>query len=286
MLASSPCGTPRGPSDQASRNRNAFIAAAHRANGAEKFQPLADGSRRAVLGALAFLAPISVPPKPRGAQSRLPVQDGAAGVAYGAVVDPGMAYQFAYPLETISRRRLPIVRATGPVHYASGAPMGADDRQRIVCELVDRIDGVSVCVSVGPPGGDLPDTHPEDWLPEQVARSVLVGRSAASQPAGDLPPMPLKAARSETHDDQVYWYYEHASRSSEGSAKRSLAVTSWREGAGGEPYLYTLSLTAPQGLWRDVGPLCQGAVESFRLSAVSKDYVPPDGEESVALRPL
>ncbi|CAD7704721.1 unnamed protein product [Ostreobium quekettii] len=250
--------------------------------------PPADGSRRDVLGgALAFgVGRLSLARQSRAADPPARVEEPAQapGAAYGAVVNAQLGYQFAYPLETISRKALPLVYSREPVHYSAAAPLSTDARQRIVCELVDLIDGVFISVSVGPPAGELVDYDPEEWSPEAVAHSVLADRSTARKPTGErISLSTLQTVSSEVHDGQMYCYYEHISRgsptvrnASRETFRHSLAVTAWRPGAGGDPYLYTLNLTAPEGLWRDLAPLYQGSVESFRLTAVTKDYVPPD----------
>ena len=49
-----------------------------------------------------------------------------------------------------------------------------------------------------------------------------------------------------------------------------------RNGLSGEPYLYTLSLAAPENSWGVLGPLFQQSADSFRLLPTGREYVPPD----------
>ena len=86
-------------------------------------------------GALAFgagLGRLSLPQQSRAeeAPERVEEPGRAPGAAYGAVVNTQLGYQFAYPLETISRKRLPLVYSREPVHYSTAAPLSTDARQR------------------------------------------------------------------------------------------------------------------------------------------------------------
>ena len=211
------------------------------------------------------------------------VEEPTPKVDYGTVVDPTLAYQFAYPLQTLSGRRLPLVFSREPVRYSSAAPLSADARQRIVSELVDLADGITVSVSVGPASGALENNGPDQWAPEEVARSVLADRSTARKPTGERVPLStVESIETEQREGQVYWVYEHVSQGSPTVASRaretfrhSVAVTSWRPGVEGEPYLYTLNLSCPQVLWKELGPLYRAAASSFKLTPPTQDYVAP-----------
>lgn len=61
---------------------------------------------------------------------------------------PTLAFEFEYPVTTASGRKLPVIISRKPERYSSAAPMTADARQRIVTELVDFPDGITISVSV------------------------------------------------------------------------------------------------------------------------------------------
>lgn len=62
--------------------------------------------------------------------------------------DDTLAYSFEYPAATASGKPLPLLFSRKPERYSSAAPLTADARQRIVCELADLIDAVTVSVTV------------------------------------------------------------------------------------------------------------------------------------------
>lgn len=62
--------------------------------------------------------------------------------------DDTLAYEFEYPAETAAGKPLPLLLSRKPERYSSAAPLTADARQRIVCELADLIDAVTVSVTV------------------------------------------------------------------------------------------------------------------------------------------
>ena len=74
---------------------------------------------------------------------------------FAHLAEPTLAYEFDYPTAFKSGKKLPLVFSRKPERYSSAAPLTADARQRIVCELADLIDAVTVSVSVGPPAGTL-----------------------------------------------------------------------------------------------------------------------------------
>lgn len=99
--------------------------------------------------------------------------------------------------------RLALVPSRRPERYSSAAPLSADARQRIVCELVDLQQSVTVSVTVGPPATAAmllpPDerrrlgeaaasssasSDPASWSPRAVAEAVLVDRSTARTTSG------------------------------------------------------------------------------------------------------
>ena len=90
-------------------------------------------------------APTPPPPEP------LPAAPAAAPPStFVALEDETLAYRFLYPTATSSGRALPLVFSRRPERYSSAAPLTADARQRIVCELADLVDAVTVSVTVRP----------------------------------------------------------------------------------------------------------------------------------------
>ena len=132
---------------------------------------------------------------------------------------PTLAFEFQYPVTTATGRKLPVIISRKPERYSSAAPMTADARQRIVTELVDFPDGITISVSVsripvillqrsmlsptvelflcavqrrllsrsvqvGPPPPWLNERKPDEWKPRDVANAVLIDRSDASATFG------------------------------------------------------------------------------------------------------
>lgn len=105
----------------------------------------------------ASLCGLPVPPsRPVTAQALLParllqgvVAPSAASAFMKRLQDDTLAYAFEYPAATASGRTLPLVFSRKPERYSSAAPLTADARQRIVCELADLVDSVTVSVTVG-----------------------------------------------------------------------------------------------------------------------------------------
>lgn len=202
----------------------------------------------------------------------------------GELSDGILAYKFSYPVQTVSGKPLSMNLARVPERYSSAAPLTADARQRIVTELLDVKNFVSVSVSVGPASGILKLDTPADWKAKDVAITVLVDRSTSRISSGQRITLNnIEESHKETRDGLEYWVYEHLTQGSPTIAKRqketyrhALAATTWRAGLDGTPYLYTLNLACPQELWDDLQPLFKQAVDDFRLTATTSDYVPPD----------
>ena len=74
----------------------------------------------------------------------------AAKMQFKTLSYPTLAFEFQYPVSTESGRKLPVIISRRPERYSSAAPMTADARQRIVTELVDFPDGITISVSVSP----------------------------------------------------------------------------------------------------------------------------------------
>ena len=95
------------------------------------------------------------------------------------VKDKLLAYSFAYPVSPA----FPLIFSRTPERYSSAAPLSADARQRIVCELVALPQAVTLSVSVGPPNAILASDTAQ-WTPEQVAAAVLIDKSTARVSSG------------------------------------------------------------------------------------------------------
>ena len=52
--------------------------------------------------------------------------------------------------------------------------------------------------------------------------------------------------------------------------RHAIAVTAWRPGQQGTPYLYTLNLSCPDDSWAQFGKLYRQAAESFMLTQPSQ----------------
>ena len=52
--------------------------------------------------------------------------------------------------------------------------------------------------------------------------------------------------------------------------RHAIAVTAWRLGQQGTPYLYTLNLSCPDDTWGQFGELYRQAAETFKLNQPSQ----------------
>eukprot|EP00195_Chlamydomonas_chlamydogama_P003864 CAMPEP_0202921462 /NCGR_PEP_ID=MMETSP1392-20130828/77409_1 /ASSEMBLY_ACC=CAM_ASM_000868 /TAXON_ID=225041 /ORGANISM="Chlamydomonas chlamydogama, Strain SAG 11-48b" /LENGTH=251 /DNA_ID=CAMNT_0049615033 /DNA_START=212 /DNA_END=967 /DNA_ORIENTATION=+ len=198
--------------------------------------------------------------------------------------DPILAYRFSYPTETVSGKKLSMVLTHIPEKYSSAAPLTADARQRIVGELMDLRNFISVSMTVGPASGVLKGKKPEDWKPLEVALTVLIDRSTSRVSSGQRVALnDVEEAHYEERDGAPFWVYEHLSQGSptplnpsKETYRHALAVTSVRPGLDGTPYLYTLNMSCRQELWDDLLPLFRQAASSFKLEATTNQYIPPD----------
>jgi hypothetical protein len=215
-----------------------------------------------------------------------PTVAAAAAATYEHLSEPTLAYEFDYPAVTGSGRKIPLVFSRRPERYSSAAPLTADARQRIVCELADLIDAITVSVSVGPPAGSLRTTPQAQWTAKQVAAEILADRSTARVTSGQRVSLnTLEEANSIEKDGTTYYIYEHISQGSPTLAttsretyRHSLAVTAARPGLEeGSLFLYTLNMACPQEKWSELEAAYRHGVESFALVAKpGTDYVAPD----------
>ena len=214
-----------------------------------------------------------------------PTAASIAAAAYEHLSEPTLAYEFDYPTVTASGRKIPLVFSRRPERYSSAAPLTADARQRIVCELADLMDAITVSVSVGPPAGSLRTTPQAQWTPKQVANEVLVDRSTARVTSGQRVSLnTVEEATSVEKDGITYFIYEHISQgsptlasSSRETYRHSLAVTAARPGLEeGSLFLYTLNMACPQDKWSELESAFRHGVESFTLVKPGSEYVAPD----------
>ena len=216
------------------------------------------------------------------------VDDGSTTVVskatFASLKDDTLAYSFEYPLTSTSGAVLPFVLSRKPEKYSSAAPLTADARQRIVCELVSLVDAVTVSVSVGNPAGTLRTTKREDWTAKQLAEQVLLDRSTGRITSGQrISLSTVEDATFVTKGDDVYCLYEHVSQGSPTLTSQSgttyrhaRAVTAVRPGLDGELFLYTLNLSCPEERWEDLQEPFLKSVESFTLLPPGRDYIPPN----------
>lgn len=195
-----------------------------------------------------------------------------------------LAYKYAYPIETMSGKRLSMNLAHKPERYSSAAPLTPDARQRIVSEVLDFKNFVSVSMTVGPPSGVLNEGPPDTWKPMDVAMTVLTDRSTYRTTTGQRTSLnDIENVRLEERDGQKFWVYEHVTQgsptpqnTSRETYRHAWTATTYRPGMDGTPYLYTLNLACPQELWDDLEPVFKHALATFQLTPTSSEYVPPD----------
>eukprot|EP00890_Picochlorum_soloecismus_P004705 jgi/Picsp_1/5235/NSC_02598-R1_lumen targeted protein len=213
----------------------------------------------------------------------LPLAEGD-GVEFKLLEEPMLAYRFEYPTATRSGKPLPLVVSRKPEKYSSAAPLTADARQRIVCELVNLVEAVTISVSVGPPAGLLKSKKPEEWSAKELAEQILIDRSTARVTSGQRVSLStVENAKYIERGSQRYCVYEHVSQgsptllsSSKETYRHALSVTGIRPGLDDEIFLYTLNASCPQDKWADLETEFQRMIESFTLLQPGREYVPPN----------
>eukprot|EP00891_Asterochloris_glomerata_P006085 jgi/Astpho2/6085/e_gw1.00084.203.1_t len=200
---------------------------------------------------------------------------------------PTLAFRFQYPVATASGRKLPMIFSRKPERYSSAAPLTADARQRVVAELVDFPDGVTVTMLVGSPSPALNDKPPEQCKARDIAQSVLIDRSTARITSGQrISLSTVENVSQEQKGDYSYIYYEALSQAKptfspqeQENFRHSKAVTSWRKGTK-DPKLsfyYTLTLTCREEQWEDLKAGFDQAIRSFTmLNPDPKRFVSPE----------
>jgi len=199
---------------------------------------------------------------------------------------PTLAFEFQYPVATTTGRKLPVIISRKPERYSSAAPLTADARQRIVTELVDFPDGITISVSVGPPPPWLGEIKTDNWKPRDVANAVLIDRATARVTTGQRKSLDQidNVTEKQAEDGSTYYFYDHVSQGSPSTFtpteretfRKASSVTTYRVGKDGKPYLYTLNLACPEERWAELGGLYHKAADTFKLTPPTRAYVSPD----------
>ncbi|KAI5403596.1 psbP domain-containing protein 5, chloroplastic [Lathyrus oleraceus] len=195
-------------------------------------------------------------------------------------IDEINAYSYLYPLELPSKKLVfKWVESRKPERYSSAAPLSPNARLRIVSERLDIFDNVIISVTIGPPNASLINLKDKSkWTAKDVADSVLADKFSLRVTSTERS---AESSVLDAHTDEIngepYWYYEYLIRKSpttlsEESAtyRHYLSSTAERDG-----YLYSISASTLSSQWKEMGPLFQQAVSSFRLVSPTENYVPP-----------
>lgn len=198
--------------------------------------------------------------------------------------DPILAYRFNYPIETVSGKKLRMVISHEPEKYSSAAPLTADARQRIVSEIFDFTNFVTVSMTVGPAAGLLREIGQDEWRARDVASTVLIDRSTARVTNGQRVALnDVEEAHIEDRPWGRVYCFEHLSQGSPTEQAKSretyrhaLAVTGSRLGGDGQIYLYTLNFSCREEMWADLSPVFAKCIESFKLEPTTDQFISPD----------
>ena len=164
--------------------------------------------------------------------------------------------------------------------YSSAAPLSADARQRIVCELVNFKGPLTASVTVGPPPPVLALLGPQSgWTPKQVVAALLADRSTGRVSTGQRVSMAsLESVSAVDVGGAPYFYFETVAQGSPNfvdpkaqTFRRALGVVACREG-----YYYTMMITAPERLWDECEAGFKASVTSFRLDEKTDEFRAPD----------
>eukprot|EP00199_Chlamydomonas_sp_CCMP681_P002769 CAMPEP_0119108856 /NCGR_PEP_ID=MMETSP1180-20130426/15788_1 /TAXON_ID=3052 ORGANISM="Chlamydomonas cf sp, Strain CCMP681" /NCGR_SAMPLE_ID=MMETSP1180 /ASSEMBLY_ACC=CAM_ASM_000741 /LENGTH=312 /DNA_ID=CAMNT_0007094523 /DNA_START=21 /DNA_END=959 /DNA_ORIENTATION=+ len=214
-----------------------------------------------------------------------PSTSGEGAEEFTELVDPILAYKFKYPTRSVSGKPLKMLLSHEPEKYSSAAPLTADARQRIVCELLDLNNFISISIAVGPASGVLKTIPPESWKPYDVALTVLVDRSTSRMTTGQRRTLnDVEEVHAEDRDGTRYVVYEHLSQGSptvlenarKETYRHAYAVTTMRPDNEGTPFLYTLNVSCREVMWDDLQPLFKETIQSFALLPPTENYVSPD----------
>eukprot|EP01025_Chloroclados_australasicus_P011138 TRINITY_DN1481_c0_g1_i1.p2 TRINITY_DN1481_c0_g1~~TRINITY_DN1481_c0_g1_i1.p2 ORF type:complete len:301 (-),score=21.95 TRINITY_DN1481_c0_g1_i1:336-1208(-) len=198
--------------------------------------------------------------------------------------DEQLAYQFGYPLQLKSGTPLNLIFSRKPEKYSSAAPLTADSRQRIVCEMVDFSKEITLSLTVGPASNELNLKPIQEWAAKEVATQVLADKSNAKNSLGQrIPISQLQQAAKVTKDGRPYYIYEHIQQGSPNimnpdiqTYRRALAVTAVRPASSGKNYLYTFNIAAPEQIWMDLDEAAKQSLASFQLLAEGQNFIDPE----------
>ena len=207
-----------------------------------------------------------------------PVLGAAWTDADGVVVDRTLAYRFTYPAKDASGAAIGWAFSRTPRSYFNAAPLSADARQRVVCELVDLKRAIALAVLVGPTPTRMA-SQGEAPSAKRVANAVLTERATARVTTGQrLALASVEEADVVERDGCKYYWYEYVSQGAPTALnpeaetyRRALACTVERDG-----YVLSLSVSAPDDQWELYQDGFEATRESFQLVAPSKEYVAPD----------
>jgi len=204
------------------------------------------------------------------------------------VTDRLLAYKFTYPTVTSKGEPINMTFSRRPEKYSSAAPMSADARQRIVCELVDLTASLTLSVSVCAPNENI-RAHPvNDWKPSEVVEEVLKEKYMVRSGMEKAKLQEnIESIEVIELDGQNYWYYEYTTQTSPNVIKpenkknfrHSLSVSAVRLGKIDEkPYIYTLNVTSSDVLWMEVESFARETINSFMLVPPTTEFITPEKE--------
>jgi len=207
-----------------------------------------------------------------------PVQGASWTDADGQLVDDTLAYRFTYPAKDASGARIGWAFSRKPRAYFNAAPLSADARQRVVCELVDLKRAIALAVVVGPTPTRMANRE-EAPSAKRVANAVLTERATARVTTGQrLALASVEEADVVERDGTKYYWYEYVSQGAPTALnpeaetyRRALASTVERDG-----YVLSLSVSAPDDQWDLYQDGFEATRESFLLLPPGKAYVAPD----------
>ena len=213
-------------------------------------------------------------------QEAAPAPPQAAPASTLLLRDETLAYTFQVPTATPEGRDLAWTTTREPCRYASAAPLAADARQRIVCELVCFKGPLTASVTVGPAPPVLELLGPQEtWTPRQIVSALLADRSTGRVSTGQRVSLAnLETVSKVDIDGKAYIVFEAQAQGSPNTVdnkketyRRQLGVLGQRDS-----FFYMFLLTAPERLWDEVEPLFIASRASFRLLDPTDAYRSPD----------
>jgi hypothetical protein len=199
------------------------------------------------------------------------------------VTDHVLAYKFSYPRTSTKGEPINLTFSRRPEKYSSAAPMSANARQRIVCELIDITAALTLSVSVCAPDENKKGEYIYDRKPSEVVEEVLKDRNMTAQ--GKTLQSNIESIEVNDIDGQTYWYYEYTSQASPNIIKsdskknfrHTLSVSVVRMGLNdNKPYIYTLNVTSSEILWSEVAEFAKNTVNSFVLLRPTNEFITPE----------